>query len=147
MERLNAAADELSATLRRAAAETGCEFVDVLPGFLGHAVCDTTEWLNGVAWPIEGSYHPNHLGHARYARAVVARLTEPGRETALEAMRAEGEPAVVRRPMPAGPAPTFSLPDLMSGRARAMAAAHGIPEEERQRLAAEIRKHDPRPHP
>jgi hypothetical protein len=35
----------------------------------------------------------------------------------------------------------------MSGRARAMAAAHGIPEEERQRLAAEIRKHDPRPHP
>jgi hypothetical protein len=47
--------------------------------------------------------------------------------------------------MPPGPAPTFSLPDLMSGRARTMAAAHGIPDEERKRLAAEIERHDLHP--
>jgi lysophospholipase L1-like esterase len=148
MERLNAAADELSDTLRRAAGDTGCEFVEVLPSFVGHGVCDATEWLNGVAWPLEGSYHPNHLGHARYARAVVAGLSEaaerPG-ELVPDTSRAEAEPAVVRRPMPPGPAPTFSLPDLMSGRARTMAAAHGIPEEELERLAAEVAKHDLHP--
>ncbi len=144
MERLNAAADELSATLRRAAGETGCEFVEVLPSFVGHAVCDGTEWLNGVAWPLEGSFHPNHLGHARYARAVVAGLAAG--EAQRDAARVEREPVVTRRPMPPGPAPTFSLPDLLSGRARALAAANGIPEDELERLAAQIAKHDVHPH-
>ena len=54
MERLNAAADELSATLRGVATQVGWECVEVLPSFVGHAVCDVTEWLNGVAWPLEG---------------------------------------------------------------------------------------------
>ncbi len=143
MSRLNAAADELSATLRRVAGETGCAFVELVPSFVAHAVCDATEWLNGVAWPLEGSFHPNHLGHARYARAVVASL---GDEIGGGVARTDREPAVVRRPMRPGPAPTFSLPDLLSGRARAAAAAHGISEEELERLAAEVARHDGHPY-
>ena len=32
--------------------------------FVGHAVCDTTEWLNGLSSPTSESYHPNRTGHA-----------------------------------------------------------------------------------
>ena len=33
--------------------------------FVGHAVCDDVEWLNGLSNPVGESYHPNVAGHSR----------------------------------------------------------------------------------
>ena len=44
--------------------------------FVGHAVCDNTEWLNGLSNPVSESYHPNRTGHsAGYTPLVSPRLT------------------------------------------------------------------------
>ena len=32
--------------------------------FVGHAVCDAVEWINGLSNPISESYHPKATGHA-----------------------------------------------------------------------------------
>ncbi|WP_100448183.1 SGNH/GDSL hydrolase family protein [Glycomyces xiaoerkulensis] len=60
--RLNDAADLLAETIGATAAGRGLDFVDVRDPFDGHAVCDDTEWINGLAWPIGESYHPNRDG-------------------------------------------------------------------------------------
>jgi lysophospholipase L1-like esterase len=30
----------------------------------GHAICSSSEWLNGLSNPVEESFHPNRAGHA-----------------------------------------------------------------------------------
>lgn len=62
--RLNATADLMRDTIKARAAAYGLTFKDVIPPFVGHAVCDTTEWLNGLSSPTSESYHPNRTGHA-----------------------------------------------------------------------------------
>lgn len=62
--KLNAAADLLADTIGLVAASHGFTYVDVRSAFNGHAVCDSTEWLNGLSWPISESFHPNQAGHA-----------------------------------------------------------------------------------
>ena len=62
--RLNATADLLSSTTSGRAAAYGFTFKSAIPAFTGHAVCDSTEWLNGLSNPIGDSYHPNRLGHS-----------------------------------------------------------------------------------
>jgi lysophospholipase L1-like esterase len=71
--RLNTTADMLRTQLQNAASRAGVNFVfkDVIPPFIGHAVCDSTEWLNGLSNPVGESYHPNTLGHSQGYTPVV----------------------------------------------------------------------------
>jgi lysophospholipase L1-like esterase len=69
--RLNQTADMLRDRLREAATRAGANFIfrDVIPAFIGHAVCDggggsSTEWINGLSNPVGESYHPKTTGHA-----------------------------------------------------------------------------------
>ena len=66
MTRLNTTADMLRDQLRAAATRAGANFVfkDAIPGFVGHAVCSSSEWINGLSNPVGESYHPNRTGHA-----------------------------------------------------------------------------------
>jgi lysophospholipase L1-like esterase len=71
--RLNQTADMLRSKLQAAATRAGANFVfkDVIPPFVGHAICDSTEWLNGLSNPVGESYHPNKLGHSSGYTPVV----------------------------------------------------------------------------
>ena len=66
MTRLNTTADMLRDKLRAAATRAGANFIfkDAIPPFVGHAVCDSPEWLNGLSNPTSESYHPNRSGHS-----------------------------------------------------------------------------------
>jgi hypothetical protein len=66
---MNQLAIMLRGQLRSAAERAGSKFIfkDVIPSFMGHAVCDggsgsTQEWINGASWPVPESYHPNIRG-------------------------------------------------------------------------------------
>jgi lysophospholipase L1-like esterase len=75
MTRLNATADLLRDKTRERATAAGANFrfKDAIPPFVGHAVCSSTEWLNGLSNPLGESYHPNRTGHsAGYAPLVRA---------------------------------------------------------------------------
>jgi lysophospholipase L1-like esterase len=62
--RLNATADLMRDVTKARAAAYGFVFKDAIPGFVGHAICSDTEWLNGLSNPVGESYHPNRTGHA-----------------------------------------------------------------------------------
>jgi lysophospholipase L1-like esterase len=66
MTRLNQTADLLrNVTQTRAlAAGANFRFKDAIPPFTGHAVCSSSEWVNGLSNPIGESYHPNRTGHS-----------------------------------------------------------------------------------
>jgi lysophospholipase L1-like esterase len=63
MTRLNQTADIMKTVISGRAAAYGFTFKDPIPAFTGHAVCSSTEWLNGLSNPIGDSYHPNRTGH------------------------------------------------------------------------------------
>jgi lysophospholipase L1-like esterase len=74
--RLNATADLINSKISAAASAKGFTFVSPVNAFIGHAVCDSPEWLNGLSNPISDSYHPNRLGHSSgYVPLVSAKLT------------------------------------------------------------------------
>jgi hypothetical protein len=69
--RLNETADQMKNVISAAATRAGANFTfrDVIPAFIGHAVCDggggsSTEWINGLSSPTSESYHPKVQGHA-----------------------------------------------------------------------------------
>ncbi len=71
MTRLNQTADQMKNVISAAATRAGSNFVfrDVIPAFVGHAVCaggggSSTEWINGLSNPVGESYHPKITGHA-----------------------------------------------------------------------------------
>jgi lysophospholipase L1-like esterase len=66
MTRLNQTADLLRDTTRTRTTAAGAtfRFKDAIPPFVGHAVCSSTEWINGLSNPIGESYHPNRTGHS-----------------------------------------------------------------------------------
>jgi lysophospholipase L1-like esterase len=66
MTRLNQTADLLRNVTQTAVAAEGASFhfKDAIPPFTGHAVCSSTEWVNGLSNPIGESYHPNRTGHS-----------------------------------------------------------------------------------
>lgn len=68
--RLNATADLLDTTTRGRAANYGYTFADPRTAFTGHAVCDSSEWVNGLSNPVSESYHPNRRGQSGYADIV-----------------------------------------------------------------------------
>jgi lysophospholipase L1-like esterase len=73
---LNATADRLDGVLASAAAAKGFSFANPTNAFVGHAVCGSPEWLNGLSNPISESYHPNRTGQAAgYAPLVSALLS------------------------------------------------------------------------
>ncbi|RYE74295.1 MAG: SGNH/GDSL hydrolase family protein [Myxococcales bacterium] len=72
--RLNAMADLLNARTATAAAARGFGFANPTSRFIGHAVCDSPEWINGLSNPIDESYHPNRLGHSSGYLPLVSAL-------------------------------------------------------------------------
>jgi lysophospholipase L1-like esterase len=82
MTRLNQTADMLKNVIGAAATRAGANFLsrDVIPPFIGHAVCDggsasSTEWINGLSNPVGESYHPKTTGHANGYYPVVHATT------------------------------------------------------------------------
>jgi lysophospholipase L1-like esterase len=72
---LNGGADLLDTTMQGRATAHGFRFVDPRPAFAGHAICDSTEWINGLSNPVGESYHPNRTGQsAGYTPLVKAAL-------------------------------------------------------------------------
>jgi lysophospholipase L1-like esterase len=80
--RLNETADLMKSVISAAATRAGANFAfrDVIPPFIGHAVCDggsgsSTEWINGLSDPTGESYHPKVTGHASGYYPVVHGVT------------------------------------------------------------------------
>lgn len=139
MRRINDATDELNAVIAATASRAGFGFVPVANGFDGHAVCDEQEWINGVAYPIEESFHPNPLGHSAYGDAVLAALREAGHAVASEPVGvSETDALVTQGPCVPGSAPTFSLPDLLSEASMRGARDFGLDPGEISRLAVAL---------
>ncbi|HET7018999.1 MAG TPA: SGNH/GDSL hydrolase family protein [Streptosporangiaceae bacterium] len=62
---LNGGAALLDSELSAAASRNGDTFVDVVPHFAGHQICDSNSYLNSVnIFDLESSYHPNASGQA-----------------------------------------------------------------------------------
>ena len=70
--RLNATADLLNSKTPRARRPRASLRQPDQP-FVGHAVCDDVEWLNGFSNPISESYHPNRPGTPPATRRWSAR--------------------------------------------------------------------------
>lgn len=83
---LNTATTDLNNLAKSKAASRSFSFVDAVPSFKGHAVCDSPEWLNGLSNPIEESYHPNRDGNRGYANLFGPALT--GRNVRIPAEKA-----------------------------------------------------------
>lgn len=74
--RLNQTADLLNSKTSAQASARGFAFANPTSRFVGHAVCDDVEWLNGLSNPISESYHPNKAGQASgYTPTVSPLLT------------------------------------------------------------------------
>jgi hypothetical protein len=80
--RLNQTADMLRTQLSNAATRAGANYIfrDVIPPFIGHAVCDggggsSTEWINGLSNPVGESYHPKVTGQANGYYPVLHAVT------------------------------------------------------------------------
>ena len=74
MRELNAGTADLDTLISARAGAAGFTYVEVRDDFLGHAVCDDPEWINGLSSPVEESYHPNRLGNQGYAAAIAPAL-------------------------------------------------------------------------
>jgi lysophospholipase L1-like esterase len=71
---LNDTADLLNRRIGARADRSGFGFANPTRAFLGHAVCDSPAWINGLSEPVNESYHPNRAGQHRYAGLVTRRL-------------------------------------------------------------------------
>jgi len=127
MRRIGEGVDELAGVVAAAASAAGAQVVDPRAAFGGHAVCDREEWVSGVSWPLEESFHPNALGHDAYARLVAgafgAAVADEGEG---EGAAPEREVRVIDGPAVPGEAPTFALPDLLSLESLEGARRHGL---------------------
>ena len=128
MRRIGEGVDELAGVVAAAASGAGAQVVDPREAFRGHAVCDREEWVSGVSFPLEESFHPNALGHRAYARLVSEAF---GAETAgagegAGTTGAGREVRVVDGSAVPGEAPTFALPDLLSHESLEGARRHGL---------------------
>jgi lysophospholipase L1-like esterase len=73
---INNAVVHINSVASAAASAKGFTFVNPVSRFTGHAVCDSTEWINGYSSPQQESFHPNRLGHANgYTPLVSGVLT------------------------------------------------------------------------
>src|SRR5688572_6523381 len=133
--RLNQSADLLNSRLASAAAAAGFSFADPTSRFVGHAVCDDDEWINGLSSPITESYHPKATGHAGgytptvsplltgatvavTADVVSAASASAGQQAALQRQYAEADRTIEPK--------TFVAPDLTTPEARRAARRAGV---------------------
>jgi lysophospholipase L1-like esterase len=133
--RLNATADLLNARTRSAATAAGFSFADPTSRFIGHAVCDDPEWINGLSWPIDESYHPNRAGQASgYTPTVSPVLTGAALRVTTRTRRSAAsladDLAAQQRAyaeLDAGiESPEFRAPDVTAPGMRARARRHGV---------------------
>jgi lysophospholipase L1-like esterase len=75
MTRLNATANLLNSKIAASASAAGFAFVNPTASFIGHSVCGSPEWINGLSNPVTESYHPNITGQAAYADLVKPALS------------------------------------------------------------------------
>jgi lysophospholipase L1-like esterase len=133
--RLNQTADLLNSRTAAVAAARGFSFANPASRFVGHAVCDADEWINGLSSPISESYHPKASGHASgytptvspvltgaavaVTAAVVAESAASGEGQAkLQSQYAEADRAITPE--------EFVVPDLNTPAARKAARKAGI---------------------
>jgi len=133
--RLNQTADLINSRTAAAAAAAGFTFANPTAVFVGHAVCDSTEWINGLSYPITESYHPNRSGHASGYTPVVSpvltgAVVRVGTSVIRAARTAVDQQAALQRTYAAADAGirphSFRAPDLRSRAVRAAAERHGI---------------------
>ncbi|NUO90037.1 MAG: SGNH/GDSL hydrolase family protein [Dermatophilaceae bacterium] len=129
--RLNATADLLNSRTSTAAAARGFTFVNPTSKFVGHAVCDSPEWLNGLSSPVSESYHPNVAGH-RDGYAVVTKpafgvtlATKSASNTYSADAIAAGNSRYAAADRTIAPE-RFVAPDLTTPEARAAAKRAGV---------------------
>ncbi len=133
--RLNQTADLLNGKLATLAASKGFAFANPTSAFIGHAVCDSAEWINGLSYPVSESYHPKVVGHASGYLPVVSpfvtgstlRMTAAIRAAAAAsgdrlATQQRAYAAIDRSIRPE----VFRAPDLSTPAARAAAARAGV---------------------
>ncbi|WP_377639750.1 SGNH/GDSL hydrolase family protein [Oryzobacter terrae] len=150
MSRLNATADLMNSTLSGRASAAGFSFANPTSAFLGHAVCDNPEYLNGLSNPIVESFHPNRLGQASGYTPVVSPLVTGSTVTAGPALmtKAAGSSARLadqqRRyaALDASIAPEeFVAPDLTTPAAKAAARKAGVDLSSRASIDAADRRY------
>jgi hypothetical protein len=133
--RLNAMADLLNSRTAAAAAARGFSFANPTSRFVGHAVCDGLEWLNGLSSPVTESYHPNRLGHSSGYTPTVSPLLTGSTVTVTAAVLRRASASADRlaaqqrgyAALDASIEPeTVRAPDLTRARARATARRAGI---------------------
>jgi lysophospholipase L1-like esterase len=133
--RLNQTADLLNSKISAAASARGFTFSNPTSRFIGHAVCDSPEWINGLSNPVSESYHPNVAGHRDgYAPLVAPALTGTAltvnATTLRKAERAGAGQAAKQRQYAAADRTirpeVFRAPDLTTPRAKAAAAKAGV---------------------
>ncbi|MEI2776325.1 MAG: SGNH/GDSL hydrolase family protein [Tetrasphaera sp.] len=98
--RLNQTADLLNSRLASAAAAKGYAFANPTGAFLGRAVCDSPEWINGLSNPIVNSYHP---------RSTATATATPRSSARRSPARSCGSPT--RSPRERPPPPSDSPPN------------------------------------
>jgi lysophospholipase L1-like esterase len=149
MARLNQTADLLNDRTGQQAAAHGLAFSNPTSAFTGHAVCSSSEWINGLSYPLSESYHPNRPGHQGYAGVVAPSLvgsSYTSSATVLTAARASaGALAAQQRRYAAVDAAitpeTFQAPDLSTPEARVAAARAGIDLSSRASIDAADRRY------
>ena len=133
--RLNKTADLLNGKLSAAARVAGFGFADPTSRFVGHAVCGSPEWLNGLSNPVGESYHPNRTGHsAGYTPLVSPSLTGAtvaATAAVLRTARASAPTVTARQKRYAARdrairPERFVAPDLRSPAVRKKAARAGV---------------------
>ena len=133
--RLNEMADLINSRTSAQASARGFSFANPTNAFLGHAVCDNPEWINGLSNPISESYHPNRDGQASgYTPTVSPVLTGAGFVVTASTLRAAAansdELAAQQREYAALDASIepaeFRAPDLTSPQMRKAARQAGI---------------------
>lgn len=133
--RLNQTADLLNSKTSTQASAKGFSFANPTSRFVGHAVCDDVEWLNGLSNPVGESYHPNVAGHRDgYAPLVSTPLTGSAfMVTAVSLRKAElsADRLASQQRRYAGVDASitpeqFRAPDLTTAAARAAAKRAGV---------------------
>ncbi len=144
--RLNQMADRLNAMTKARATSAGFTFRNPTSAFIGHAVCDDPEWINGLSNPISESYHPNVAGHQGYAGVVGPAIPAAAKASVqTEGLRAESLADQQRRYAAADRAitpKTVTAPDLHSPEALAAAKRAGVDVDDPQSVAEADRRHE-----
>lgn len=136
--RINQLTDKLDQLTATRAAAHGMGFVDPRGSFAGHAVCDSTEFINGLAMPVEESYHPNDAGNRAYATLVSGALGATGATRTISAAGSTLSTAST----PTAESYAALVPDLATEKNLARAEAAGLNRGQIKKLDRELRSGD-----